>query len=311
VFDLEAAVRGAQETFAQQAAAKDLSFRLDFDPAAEGAYLGDPTRVRQILHNLLSNAVKFTEAGEVSLSISRAAGALEIVVADSGIGIAPEHLSRLFGRFEQVDSSTTRRYGGSGLGLSICRELAELMGGSVDVESRPGVGTRFRVVLPLSRVGDAVATLETDLDTPEVRLPDGEIELRILAAEDNAVNQLVLKTLLAQVGIDPVVVADGQQALEAWASGAFDLILMDLQMPVMDGQAACEAIRAAEAADPARPRTPIVALTANAMQHQVAQYLATGFDGHVAKPIDAGRLYEAITEAVRLAPESETGAAAA
>jgi signal transduction histidine kinase/ActR/RegA family two-component response regulator len=311
VFDLDTAVRGAQETFAQQAATKDLSFRLHFDPAAAGAYLGDPTRMRQILYNLLSNAVKFTEAGEVSLSIGRAAGALEIIVADSGIGIAPEHLSRLFGRFEQVDSSTTRRYGGSGLGLSICRELAELMGGSVEVESEPGVGTRFRVVLPLPRVGDAVAAPGPGPDTPEVGLADGEIELRILAAEDNAVNQLVLKTLLAQVGIDPVVVGDGQQALEAWASGAYDLILMDVQMPVMDGQAACEAIRAAEAADPARPRTPIVALTANAMQHQVAQYLAAGFDGHVAKPIDAGRLYEAITEAVRVTPERETGAVAA
>jgi signal transduction histidine kinase len=307
-FDLEATVRGAQEAFAPQAAAKDLAFRMRFEPEAAGVYLGDPTRVRQILYNLLSNAVKFTEAGEVSLSVARGAEALELVVADSGIGIAPADMTRLFSRFQQVDSSTTRRYGGTGLGLSICRELAELMGGSVEVHSTMGAGSRFVVVLPLPRLSDVAPEPSGGAETLEAGVADGEATLRILAAEDNAVNQLVLKTLLAQVGVEPTIVDDGQQAVDAWRAGAYDLILMDVQMPVMDGVAATQAIRQAEAAE-GRARTPIVALTANAMQHQVAQYMIAGFDGHVAKPIDARRLYETIAEAVQLTPNSDAAAA--
>ena len=308
-FDLEATVRGAQETFAPQAAATGLDFRLAFAPAAAGVYLGDPTRVRQILYNLLSNAVKFTEAGEVSLSVTLRAEALEIVVADSGIGIAPEAVARLFGRFQQVDSSTARRYGGAGLGLSICRELAELMGGSVEVQSTPGVGSRFIAVLPLRRLGDVAAADGLSGHTLEAGLSRSEAQISILAAEDNAVNQLVLKTLLAQVGVEPTLVGDGLQALDAWRHGAFDLILMDVQMPVMDGLAATLAIRAAETADPGRARTPILALTANAMQHQVAEYLAAGFDGHVAKPIDAAKLYAAIAAAAQIIDDAEAEAA--
>ncbi len=298
VFDLEATVRGAQETFAPEAASKGLDFRLHIAPDAAGAYRGDPTRLRQILCNLLSNAVKFTEAGHVSLNIAAADGNLTIVVADTGIGIAAHHLPRLFGRFQQVDSSTTRRYGGSGLGLSICRELAQLMGGVIEVESLPGAGTHFTVTLPLARVSAFPGAFVSATEAIDLAAADEEAPIRILAAEDNPVNQLVLKTLLAQVGIEPDMVPDGAQALEAWRVGAYDLVLMDVQMPVLDGMAATRLIRDAEAAE-GRPRTPILALTANAMQHQVADYIAGGFDGHVAKPIDAGRLYQAIAEAVR------------
>ena len=298
VFDLEATVRGAQETFAPQAAAKGLDFRLHISPDAAGAYRGDPTRVRQILFNLLSNALKFTESGEVSLTVATGGGNLTIVVADTGIGIAAHHLPRLFGRFQQVDSSTTRRYGGSGLGLSICRELAQLMGGAIEVESVAGAGTRFTVVLPLARVTAFAGSDGPVAQALEFSAAGDEAPLRILAAEDNPVNQLVLKTLLAQVGLEPDIVSDGAQALEAWRTRGYDLVLMDVQMPVLDGMAATGLIRAAEAAE-GRPRTPILALTANAMQHQVAEYIAGGFDGHVAKPIDAGRLYEAIADAAR------------
>jgi signal transduction histidine kinase/ActR/RegA family two-component response regulator len=308
-FDLEATVRGAQETFAPQAAAKGLSFRLALGDDVAGTYLGDPTRVRQILYNLLSNAVKFTEAGEVSLSVARGAGALELVVADSGIGIAPEDVARLFGRFQQVDSSTTRKFGGTGLGLSICRELAELMGGSIEVRSDAGVGSRFIVVLPLSRLGDATPEAGLGADTLEAGLAREGLTPRVLAAEDNPVNQLVLKTLLAQAGIEPTMVGDGRQAIDAWRTGQFDLILMDVQMPVLDGVAATREIRAAEA-EGGRARTPILAITADAMQHQVIEHLAAGFDGHVAKPIDAAKLYEAIAEAVRVKDASDGQAAA-
>jgi len=309
-FDLEDTVRGAQEAFASQASAKGLGFRINLGDEVAGTYLGDPTRLRQILYNLLSNAVKFTEAGEVSLSVARGVDALEIVVADSGIGIAPEDLGRLFGRFQQVDSSTTRRFGGTGLGLSICRELAELMGGSIAVESQAGTGSRFIVVLPLPRLGEAVAETGRGADSLEAGLARERLAPRVLVAEDNAVNQLVLKTLLAQAGIEPTIVGDGQAAIEAWRTGPFDLVLMDVQMPVLDGVSATRAIRAAEAAEGCA-RTPILAITADAMQHQITLHLAAGFDGHVAKPIDAGRLYEAIAQAVRLAEDEEAAAGAA
>ncbi|MDP3300153.1 MAG: ATP-binding protein [Phenylobacterium sp.] len=309
VFDLEPTVRGAQETFAPQAAAKGLAFHLNLEPEAEGAYRGDPTRLRQIIHNLLSNAVKFTETGEVSLNVTRTALGLEIVVTDSGVGIAAEHIERIFGRFQQMDTSTTRRYGGSGLGLSICRELAGLMGGTIEALSEPNAGTRFIVSLPMARVTDFVAPAGLDADTLEAGLSENEVSIRVLAAEDNAVNQLVLKTLLAQVGIEPTMVADGAQAVEAWRTGVFDLVLMDIQMPVMDGMVATQRIRAAEAAN-RRPRTPILALTANAMRHQVAEYMAGGFDGHIAKPLDARRLYEAIAEAVQVGRADDDSAVA-
>jgi len=298
-FDLELTVRGAHETFGPQAESKGLTFRLSLEPGVAGMYRGDPTRVRQILYNLLSNAVKFTSTGEVSLSLSRGVDGLTIEVADTGIGIAAEHLDRLFGRFQQVDSSTTRRFGGTGLGLSICRELAQLMGGAIEVSSEANRGTRFLVSLPLERLGDVEAR-PAGADSLEAGLADGEATISVLAAEDNPVNQLVLRTLLAQVGVAPDIVGDGREAVEAWRTGAYDLILMDVQMPVMDGMAATQAIRAAEAADAGRRRIPILALTANAMQHQVAEYLACGFDGHVAKPIDAVRLYEAIAQAAGL-----------
>lgn len=310
-FDLGEVVRAAQETFAPQAAAKGIGFRVDLDPRAAGVYLGDPTRFRQILFNLLSNAVKFTDRGEVGLTVSWRNEVLEVDVVDSGVGIAAEDLARLFNRFQQVDTSTTRRYGGTGLGLSICRELAELMGGAIEAHSAPGAGARFTLLLPLRRVGDAETPLreaETPAERSAAALAEGGPPLRVLAAEDNAVNQLVLRTLLQQIGIDPVIVGDGAAAVEAWRATPCDLILMDVEMPVLDGVAAARAIREAEAAE-GRLRTPILALTANAMQHQVTAYLAAGFDGHVAKPIDAAQLYEAVAEAAQSRPGDATAAA--
>jgi len=244
--------------------------------------------------------VKFTEAGEIGVIAKQAGGMLNLEIADTGIGIAPEQLDRLFGKFEQADASTTRRHGGTGLGLSISRELARLMGGDISAESTPGEGTRFIVRLPLPRAGETAARPEPEAAD---EAPDGA-RLRILAAEDNAVNQLVLKTLLAQIGAEPVIVADGAEAVEAWEAAPFDLILMDVQMPRMDGPAATRAIRAREA-ETGRARTPIVALTANAMAHQVADYLAAGMDGHVAKPIDAAELYRMVAAAAEMAEASD------
>jgi signal transduction histidine kinase/AmiR/NasT family two-component response regulator len=299
-FDLAALATGARDAFSPLAAAKGVTVELEVGPDAGGLYLGDPTRVRQILHNLISNALKFTARGRIGVRLERDAGAVTMTVTDSGVGIEAETLSRLFAKFEQADASTTRRHGGTGLGLSICRELAELMGGAISAESEPGHGSTFRVTLPLPWQGAAPAPVQAaEPDLAPAR------PLRVLAAEDNAINQLVLKTLLAQVGVEPEIVSDGRAAVEAWRREPWDLILMDVQMPGMDGPTAARAIRAEEVAG-GRARTPIVALTANAMAHQVADYAAAGMDTHVAKPIEAEALYAALRLADQSSPTAET-----
>jgi CheY-like chemotaxis protein len=220
-------------------------------------------------------------------------GALITKVADTGIGMSPEVQAGLFTTFTQADTSTTRRFGGTGLGLSICRRLAELMGGSISLASEEGRGSTFVFTIPLDRVGEARSgcAVSEEMDRPEM------LDLRVLAAEDNSVNQLVLKTLLHQIGIAPLLVDDGERAVQAWEAEEWDVILMDVQMPVMDGPTAVRAIRAREVRL-GRRRTPIIALTANAMSHQVADYLACGMDGFVAKPIEASKLVEALNLAL-------------
>jgi signal transduction histidine kinase/CheY-like chemotaxis protein len=292
-FDLGEVARGAHSAFTALANKKGLSFCLDIEEAA-GRYVGDPTRLRQILYNLISNALKFTEQGEIRVTAVREDNILVLSVRDTGLGISEENLSRLFGKFDQLDSSTTRRFGGTGLGLSICRELAHLMDGDIAVESRLGEGSCFTLRLNLPRIGDAKPPAAlAPAAPPELK----SAQIRVLAAEDNTVNQLVLKTLLHQLGVDPTIVENGQAAVEAWENAPWDVILMDVQMPVMDGLTATAKIRGREL-ETGRARTPIVALTANAMAHQVDQYLATGMDSHVAKPIEAAALFAALCAAV-------------
>jgi PAS domain S-box-containing protein len=294
-FDIDELSRGAIGAFAATAQAKGLSFELKVGRAARGIYRGDSVRVRQILYNLVSNALKFTEAGGVKVAVSRQGKRLSIAVRDTGIGIAPDKLVGLFQKFEQADASTTRRYGGTGLGLAICRDLAELMGGTIRADSTLGEGATFSVELPLKRL--AVAPSRPQPAPAAAHAPTDGVSIRLLAAEDNGMNQLVLRTLLEQVGVQPVIVGNGREAVEAWAREPWDLILMDVQMPDMDGPTATGVIRARERAE-GRARTPIVALTANAMSHQVAEYLRTGMDGFVAKPIEAARLYAVIQDAL-------------
>jgi signal transduction histidine kinase/CheY-like chemotaxis protein len=287
-FDLGQVARGSHATFASLADEKRVAFTLEVDPAI-GVYRGDPTRVRQILDNLTSNALKFTDAGEIRVTIGDSDGGLEIAVSDTGVGMSPETLQAIFHKFAQADSSTTRRFGGTGLGLAICRELAELMGGTIEAASRAGGGSCFTVRLPLARVEaapKAAATLAAEAPA-DVR---DMARLHVLAAEDNAINRLVLQTLLLQVGVEPVMVENGAEAVAAWKDAAWDLILMDVQMPVMDGPTATRTIRGQEAVAGLR-RTPIIGLTANAMAHQVAEYRAAGMDAVVTKPIDAGQLF--------------------
>jgi signal transduction histidine kinase/ActR/RegA family two-component response regulator len=293
-FDLGDVARGAHSAFTALANKKGLSFALDIDQA-RGVYRGDPTRLRQILYNLISNALKFTEHGEIRVTAICMEGELRVTVVDTGVGIPPEALAKLFGKFAQVDASTTRRFGGTGLGLAICQQLSRLMGGVIEVESELGRGSTFTVILPMPRVG--AERPATPLPSPAVQHMESSPGLRVLAAEDNTVNQLVLKTLLHQIGVEPMVVADGAAALQAWEAGHWDAILMDVQMPVMDGPTATRQIRVLEA-QTGRRRTPIIALTANAMSHHVAEYLAAGMDDHVAKPIEASRLFQALQAAI-------------
>jgi signal transduction histidine kinase/CheY-like chemotaxis protein len=289
-FDMEHVTRGAAATFGPLAAAKGLAFEFSIGEAARGAFRGDSVRLRQILYNLVSNAVKFTEAGGVAVSVSYAGGMLVLEVADSGVGISDDKLPLLFEKFVQGDASTTRRHGGAGLGLALCKRLAELMGGRIDVSSVRGKGSLFTARLPMTQV------------TPGARAPAGEPcgaseppRLRVLAAEDNEVNQLVLRTLLSQAGLEATVVANGAEAVEAWAHGAWDVILMDVQMPVMDGVDATREIRARELGQ-GRRRTPIIAVTANAMPHQVSEYLAAGMDAVAVKPLDVPSLFAAMAQ---------------
>ncbi|WP_293677609.1 ATP-binding protein [uncultured Phenylobacterium sp.] len=296
-FELGALAKTVHATFQAIAETKRLSFELSLDKAALGVYEGDQVRLRQILWNLVSNALKFTEKGGVKVRIGREPDGLSFTVFDSGIGMTPPQLANLFQKFEQADVSTTRRFGGTGLGLAICRELAELMGGTISATSAPGHGSTFTVKLPMKKVARSAPKARPAKPRKPKPQPTDARPIRILAAEDNTMNQLVLRTLLAQVGIEPVIVSDGREAVEAWEREPWDLILMDVQMPVMDGPSATGLIRARERTQ-GRARTPIVALTANAMSHQISEYLAAGMDAFVAKPIEAQRLYAAVQRAV-------------
>jgi signal transduction histidine kinase/ActR/RegA family two-component response regulator len=304
VLDLDKVLHDLAAGYEPVCAEKGLSFQLDIEPELAGAWRADPMRVRQILTNLISNAVKFTDAGQVVVTARSDAGQVVVEVIDSGCGIAADRLASVFESFAQADASTTRRYGGTGLGLAIARQLAELMGGTLSVVSAVGEGSTFTLRMPLERLdAQAAAAAERAPAAPDGRL-------RILAAEDHATNQMVLRTLLTQLGLDVHIVGDGAEAVEAWSAAEWDVILMDIQMPVMDGPAATQEIRARERAE-GRRRTPILALTANALSHQTRAYLAGGMDGVVTKPIEAASLIEALlTVADRTHTDEEPEAAA-
>jgi PAS domain S-box-containing protein len=285
VVDIDALAK-AIGVFARLAQEKNVDFSVVTDAGTRRRWTGDPTRVQQVLNNLVGNAVKFTERGSVEVGISECNGRLRLEVRDTGVGIPADKLDAIFERFVQADGSTTRRFGGSGLGLAICRELVTLMGGDIIVESTLGAGAIFTVNLPLAPVDPSGELDEAVGDAPAVGL-------RVLVAEDNAMNQTVLKAMLATFGVDPTIVDNGQEAFNAWRGDSWDLILMDIQMPVMDGISATRAIREVERSE-GRTRTPVIAVTANAMTHHRAEYHAAGMDGFVAKPLKLEALIEAI-----------------
>jgi signal transduction histidine kinase/CheY-like chemotaxis protein len=273
------------------ARAKGLAVTRHFDPNLPESLMGDPQRLRQILLNLLSNAVKFTERGTVSVEasvVSQDAGVAQLClsVRDTGIGIPAETQESIFEPFTQADCSTTRRYGGTGLGLAICRRVLALMNGHLEVESQAGRGSCFRAFLSLPLAEHAAAPEPR----PAGRIPSANRALRILLAEDNAINRTVAVRLLERMGHRVDVALDGAQAVAAVSRQRYDLVLMDCQMPVMDGYAAAREIRRLKL--PATP--PIVALTANAMAEDRRRCLEAGMDDYLAKPISLKRLTELI-----------------
>jgi len=275
------------------AMSRGLELSIVVDDRVPDAWRADAGRLRQVLINLVGNALKFTSEGFVRVRVERtAANLLRFDVEDSGVGIAPEHRETVFDLFTQVDGSTTRERGGTGLGLNICREIVQLMGGQIDLESELGAGSTFSFTARLEPAPDVVIPKPTS--SAETRPPTPPNALRVLVAEDNPVNQLVVRRMLERLGHSVVLVDDGEQAVEAAAKVRYDVALMDVQMPRCDGIEAARRIRASEPGD--RPRLPIIALTAHAMRGDRERTLEAGMDAYLTKPVSSSALEEALAE---------------
>jgi signal transduction histidine kinase/ActR/RegA family two-component response regulator len=298
-FDLEQTVSDIAALWRVKAEDKGVALEVDFDPALSGLVEGDAVRLRQVLNNLVSNALKFTSKGFVRLSVAAEAHGVAFRVSDTGVGFDKEQRSRIFRRFQQADGSITRRYGGTGLGLAISSALVDLMGGALDCESTPGVGSSFWFEIPLPRVDPAALPAVA----PEQAPRDVEkVSLRILLADDHPANRKVVEIMLGATEMELVTVEDGRKAVDAFVEGGFDLVLMDMQMPVMDGLTATREIRRHEA-DHGLKRTPVLMLTANAMSEHVEAGRAAGADGHLTKPVTMAGLFDAIGTALEPARE--------
>lgn len=298
-YQLTDLVDGMRHHYQFRAQEKGLAFKTVLSLAAQRSVKTDPVRLQQVVGNLLSNAIKFTETGSVSLYVDviphrSGKAVLSLKVKDTGPGIPRAQQLRLFERFSQANASVTRMHGGTGLGLAISRHICELMGGEISLCSKPGQGAEFH----------AKIMVELSDDTP---VPSGvrSVEdagrslagLRVLAAEDNRTNQIVLKHMLKQVGLTLDIVDNGEKAVQAWEKTGYDMVLMDINMPVMDGLEATRRIRGIERRNMQEP-TPILAVSANAMVHQVAGYLSEGMSGHVPKPISRDSLVQAMATAL-------------
>jgi signal transduction histidine kinase len=291
-FDLEQTVTSAMLPYQSQATQAGIVLSVIIAPSARGVWKGDSDRLSQVMANLISNALKFTAKGMVEAIVSVEHEGLRFEIRDTGIGIPADKLELIFQTFTQVDASATRQFGGAGLGLAISRQLVSLMGGELSVSSQEGVGSNFTFSIPIAREAIAIPDLELG----------GEIDqeytggnLRILAAEDNSTNRLILEALLEPLGVNLTMVENGREAVILCKLSQFDVILMDIQMPEMDGIDATAAIRDHELTHHC-PRTPIIALTANVMRHQTDTYFSAGMDGFVAKPIDMRLLMAAIDQ---------------
>jgi signal transduction histidine kinase/CheY-like chemotaxis protein/HPt (histidine-containing phosphotransfer) domain-containing protein len=314
-FDLRATIDAVSHMIAERANAKGLDFSTALVPATPQYIVGDPTRLRQVLLNLLNNAVKFTERGSVELRIAPDDGRLVFSIRDSGIGMDAAARSRLFLPFSQADDSITRKFGGTGLGLIISKELVEAMGGAIEVESAPGVGTVFWFWLPLQ-----VAASETPASeraaAPGSDLPT-LVRGRVLLVDDNRVNQQLAGAMLERLGLPYECADNGRDALRRLAGADFSLVLMDMEMPEMDGISATREIRRNEAAacasaEHGQPaRIPIIAMTANALQEDRERCFAAGMDGYIAKPVNLTALQNEVRRIFAARPGATASHAAA
>jgi len=289
-FSLRSLMDEACRTFSFQAKQKGLRLRCAVEAGAPDSWIGDPGRLRQVLLNLIGNALKFTESGSVTAGVSASSSELRFEVTDTGIGIPVEKQAQIFEAFSQVDGSITRRLGGTGLGLTICSRLVERMGGSIRVSSTAGKGSTFSFSVRAER-RDGV--LEQNVE--QASLPP-TAPVRILVAEDNQVNQTVVMRMLERAGHTVAIAADGQQAVEMCTARAFDLVLMDVHMPVLDGFEATARIRELDRSKGVH--TPLIALTASAMNGDRERCLRAGMDGYISKPVSREELLNAIAKFV-------------
>ena len=271
--NIEELVNQTLAPLAFQAQSRGLSLDSAVSPELPEKVYGDPTRLRQILINLVGNAIKFTEQGAVTVAVDECCGSLRITVKDTGIGIAPEAQAKLFEPYVQADVDTTRKYGGSGLGLSIVKRLVSAMGGQIKLESEPGVGSTFKLYLPLEGAGQEVsAASERNSELPR---------LKALVVDDNAVNRMVLSRLLERDQHEVVEVANGREAIDYIGANTLDVVLMDIQMPEMDGFTAARKIRKLKGE---KSKLPIIAITANTSKEEQEKALNSGMNGFVGKP---------------------------
>jgi PAS domain S-box-containing protein len=305
-FLLKAVVEETTSIFALQARAKGLEFACTLAPGVPFAVSGDPGRLRQVMTNLLGNAIKFTENGQIHLAVemlmSEVPGSIHLRfwVKDTGIGISPDQKNRLFQTFTQGDGSSTRKYGGTGLGLAISKQLVALLGGEIGVESEPGRGSYFWFTATfdepapseVEQLHQSASRVETmNLATALAASAGVRQERRVLLAEDNAINQRIAVRLLQKLGLVVDAVVNGREAVDALSKREYDLVLMDCQMPVLDGFEATKIIRKNETGT---RRTPICALTANAMEGDRDRCLAAGMDDYISKPVDIEKLRETV-----------------
>ena len=308
-FDLTEEVNLASGPFSAQALAKDIALQVEQQGIPPHPVVGDPGKLRQVLVNLLSNAIKFTpKDGQIHLRVQASPQGIRFEVQDTGIGIAPEQQQRVFEAFTQADASTTRKYGGTGLGLAISARLVDLMGGKLQLESTPGKGSRFHFALPLQPVGEPSSTEMGPLSAPLeleqlAKRAQSFNHLHVLVAEDHPINELLMRELLKKLGCQTTVARNGLEAVATWKRGGIDLIMMDVQMPELNGLDATREIRALESSgfhppNTQRRHTPIVAVTANAMSGDRDQCQAAGMDSYTSKPVSPHALMLAMTDAL-------------
>ncbi len=296
-FNLQSEIRTVHDMLITGARDKGLNLKIKLDNDTKGDFVGDPSRIRQILVNLVGNAIKFTTQGSVSVKVSKTnEQRIRFSVTDTGTGIEPEALPTLFKDFAQADSSVTRTFGGTGLGLAICKRLTEVMGGDIGATSNPGKGSTFWFEIPLAKAS-AINLNEETQQTNEPQRDATDWHLRVLVAEDNPANQLLIKTILTRMGHEIVMTENGLEAVDAALKEPFDLILMDVQMPKLDGVSATRQLREAGC------DTPIIALTAHMIAEEQSRFSAAGMDAWLSKPFDLRKLIETMQYWSDLGPQ--------